>query len=57
MRWPQITIIGLVGAEIGFSLALHGQPRAGNHSFFSSLFAWGIIAGVMWAGGFWDDRT
>ncbi len=55
MNGPQIVILVLIVFELGFALAKDGQPRVGNHSFGWAALSWSIIAGVLWATGFWTD--
>lgn len=54
MGWPQIAVIGLWAAGIGLALARHGEPETGKHSVFTTLIAVGLMAWLLWEGGFWS---
>lgn len=52
MHWPQITWIALSCIGLGVTLQQHNQPKTGDNNFFHSLIASLIVAGLLWAGGF-----
>ena len=39
---------------IGLALARHGEPETGKHSVFTTLIAVGLMAWLLWEGGFWS---
>ena len=53
MGWPQIVIIAFLAMDTGMSLAMHGKPREGKYNFWVSLISNGLLALLMWYGGFW----
>jgi len=52
MGWPQVTIIALFALSLGVSLALHGKPRTGNHSFGVALISAALTLVPLYFGGF-----
>lgn len=52
MGWPQVTIIALYALSLGVTLALHGKPRTGKHSFFTGLFGASLTLVPLYFGGF-----
>lgn len=49
----QITMMLLMGANLGLGLALHGKPRTGKHDAGITLFATVVQYVILWWGGFW----
>lgn len=52
MNWQQITVLVIVGAELGLALGKHGKPRDGTHSFGIALVSYAIWMGILISGGF-----
>ena len=53
MIWPQITMIALLAAGTGISLARHGKPKEGKESCIPTFISTIIIVYLLYAGGFW----
>lgn len=54
MGWPQILMMVLLAMDVGMNLAKHGETREGKYNFGVTLIADGIIAALLWAGGFFS---
>lgn len=54
MNWQQIYMIVYLGLVVGIGLAEHGKPKKGYNNFWFSLIGAGIIAAVLYTGGFWE---
>jgi hypothetical protein len=52
MSWPQVVFILLAAAEVGHALALDGKPKEYPYSFIWSAISWGILAFIVYMGGF-----
>ena len=52
MGWPQIVWIALTAMGLGCTAVKHGQPKEGNENFWTSLIANGIVALLLYYGGF-----
>lgn len=52
MGWPQIVWIALTAMELGCMAVKHGEPKEGKENFWISLIANGIMAWLLWKGGF-----
>lgn len=52
MGAPQIILIVLYAMSLGTELSKHGEPRTGNHSFWSALVACVIVGLLLVWGGF-----
>ncbi len=53
LEWPQVTMAIFFAIEFGFQIARHGKPREGEHNFFTSMIATGLVVWLLYAGGFW----
>lgn len=49
---PQIIMLIIYGTNIGISLVVHGKPREGKHSFWTTLIGTGLSAWILSTGGF-----
>lgn len=49
---PQIIVLALMMIGVGFNLAVHGNPKTGNESFFTSLVSNAIMFSLLYWGGF-----
>ena len=54
MNAPQITIIALYALSLGMTLAQHGKPKTGTHSFWVALIGTAINFGILYWGGFFN---
>jgi hypothetical protein len=54
MGWAQVTWIVLIGIGIGLECAKHGEPKTGRHNGWTQVIAAGLVAGLLYAGGFFD---
>lgn len=52
MRWPQGSVIGLLGFGLCVALLRDGQPRAA-WSFADALMSTAVFGLLLHAGGFW----
>ena len=52
-EWPQYAMAGLFFVELWWQSQRHGKPREHPHDFPASLFATGIVVGILYFGGFW----
>lgn len=52
MRAPQIIMIVVSAMYVGIGLAMHGQPKTGEHNFVVSLLGAVIELSILWWGGF-----
>jgi hypothetical protein len=50
--WPQVIMIVIMGANVGISLAKHGEPHEGNYNFITALIAALLEYWILKAGGF-----
>lgn len=50
--WPQYTYLVISILGVGIAIAQHGQPRTGNHSFWTHLIGVGIGYWLLYMGGF-----
>ncbi|MBH2976839.1 transglycosylase SLT domain-containing protein [Serratia marcescens] len=55
MQWPQITWVVLVVLSLGVTLAKHGEPRTGKHSFWWQIFGIAATGWLLWCGGFFSQ--
>ena len=55
MRWPQILMIILLGANLGMNLIKDGEPKEGKYNFAATLLATVIEVAILRAGGFWRN--
>ena len=52
MRWPQITLISLLGIELLLTAYLHGKERKDKFNFWKKLINAGVFIFILWQGGF-----
>jgi len=52
MDWPQITWIVLAAIGLGIDLSRDGREKEGRHNFIATLIGTGLMAWLLWAGGF-----
>ncbi len=50
--WPQVTMMIIMGANVGISLAKHGEPREGNYNFIITMISALLEYWILKAGGF-----
>ena len=50
----QILLIGLYCLSLGVNAGLHGKPKEGNHSFWTSLMSAIITMFILYKGGFFS---
>jgi hypothetical protein len=53
MNAPQAILLIWLGLGFGLAWADHGKPKKGTHNAWCSLIASGLLAGLLWWGGFW----
>lgn len=51
--WPQMVIAGLMLIGLGRDLAKDGEPKTGAHSFGFGCIGAGLMAWLLYMGGFW----
>ena len=54
MGWQQIVMIIWLSACVGIGLIQHGKPKQGYYSFWNDIISAGIMAYILWSGGFWN---
>jgi hypothetical protein len=52
MRLPQIIFVSIIGINLLCTAYLHGKPKDGKYSFWSSLSSAAILIGLLMWGGF-----
>lgn len=53
---PQFIVLILLFWGTGYSLANHGKPKTGKHSFGGALFADALLIGLLYWGGFFGQN-
>ena len=53
MSWQQIAMIVWLAMTVGVSLVNHGAPRTGKHNALIEILSAGVMAYILWSGGFW----
>jgi len=56
-HWPQITWIVLAVLGLLINGANHGKPRDGEYNGFISIVVTGIMAWLLWSGGFFGGHA
>lgn len=51
---PQIIIIVLMALRLLKCAENHGEPEESDYNFWQSLLGVGVLAGLLWWGGFWN---
>jgi len=54
MGWPQVTTVALMAMSIGIHIVKHGEHRE-PYSMWVALTSSGIYAGLLYAGGFFNQ--
>ena len=54
MKAPQIIMLVLIAMDIGIHLAKNGQPRTDCYNVYWELFGKGLLAALLWWGGFFN---
>lgn len=50
----QIIMIGMYFLNMGLAIALHGQPKKGNHNILTTMIGSGIGIFILYMGGFFN---
>ena len=52
MRLPQIILVAWYVLTLGYTLAMDGKPKEGNHSFGQTFITVALVMVLLWWGGF-----
>lgn len=52
ISWPQIIWILLTAMHVGINISRHGETERGKYNGISSAIAAGLVAGLLYWGGF-----